>query len=88
MKFESQYLEFKIEYELDKESGMITATIPALSGVTSYGETFAEVEKNIKEAALGYIEMTSEVEVLPKSHLFTDNGTYIRLVIPKYAQHV
>ena len=54
---QKQEFEYKIEYEVDKESGCVTATIPELNFVSSFGDTFAEAEANIKEAALGYLEV-------------------------------
>jgi len=47
---------YKIEYAFDKETGKVTATIPELNHVSSYGDTFEEAEKNIREAALCYLE--------------------------------
>lgn len=48
--------EYKIEYELDKETKQIVATIPELNHISSFGKTFAEAEVNVKEAALCYLE--------------------------------
>ena len=48
--------EYKIEYEIDKKSKKVTAVIPELNHVSSFGDSFAEAEANVKEAALGYIE--------------------------------
>ncbi len=47
---------FRIEYEVDKKSGQIIATTPELNHVSSFGNTFAEAEANVKEAAICYIE--------------------------------
>ena len=47
---------FRIEYQLDKKSGRVVATIPELNHVCSFGDTFAEAEANVKEAALCYLE--------------------------------
>ena len=49
--------EFKIEYAADKETAQITATIPELNHISSFGETFAEAESNVRQAALGYLEV-------------------------------
>ncbi len=48
---------YKIEYGVDKETGQVTATIPELNHVSSFGESFAEAETNVREAALGYLEV-------------------------------
>ena len=53
----SKEFEYKIEYEVDKKSGRIVATIPELNHVSSYGANFAEAESNVREAALGYLEL-------------------------------
>jgi predicted RNase H-like HicB family nuclease len=49
---------FRIEYQVDKKSERIVATIPELNHVSSFGDTFAEAEANVsaKEAALCYLE--------------------------------
>jgi predicted RNase H-like HicB family nuclease len=48
---------YKIEYEMEKETGQVVATIPELNHISSFGESFAEAEANVREAALGYIEV-------------------------------
>ncbi len=53
----SQTFEYKVEYELDKETGQVTATIPELNHISSFGDSFAEAESSIREAALGYMEL-------------------------------
>lgn len=53
----SNELEYKIEYEADKETGQVTATIPELNHISSFGNTFAEAEASVREAALGYLEV-------------------------------
>jgi len=40
---------YKIEYETDKKTGQIVATIPELNHVSSFGDSFAEAEANVKE---------------------------------------
>ena len=60
--------EYKIEYEVDKKSKKVTAVIPELNHVSSFGDSFAEAESNVKEAALGYIEaVMKEKAEMPKS---------------------
>ena len=48
---------YKIEYDADKETGQVMATIPELNHVSSFGDTFAEAEANVREATLGYLEL-------------------------------
>jgi len=47
-------------FEPDKKSGGFTVTIPALPGCISEGDTFEEALKNIKEAAILYLETARE----------------------------
>ena len=54
---EKKEFEYKIEYEADKETGQVIATIPELNHVSSFGDSFAEAEANVKEAAIGYLEV-------------------------------
>ena len=57
------------------------ATIPELNHVSSFGETFAEAEANVREAALGYLEvLVKKHKTLPKPAFHTE-GTYLKLFI-------
>jgi len=77
--------EYKIEYEADKETGQVIATIPELNHVSSFGDTFAEAEAHVREAALGYIEvLIKENKEIPKP-AFRTEGTYLKIFIPKAA---
>ena len=49
--------EYIAVFEPDKKLGGFTATIPALPGYISEGNTFEEAVKNIKEAASLYIDV-------------------------------
>lgn len=74
---------YKIEYEVDTETGQVTATIPELNHISSFGDTFAEAESNVREAALGYVELlVREHKRVPEPAFHTD-GTYLRLLIPE-----
>lgn len=53
----SNELEYKVEYEVDTETGQVVATIPELNHISSFGDTFAEAEANVREAVLGYLEV-------------------------------
>ncbi len=55
---------YKIEYEVDKKSKKVTAVIPELNHVSSFGDSFAETETNVKEAALGYMETIMKEEAI------------------------
>ena len=75
--------EYKIEYEVDKETGQVTATIPELNHLSSFGDTFAEAEANVRDAALGYFEvLTQQNQEIPKPSFRTE-GTYLKIFVPK-----
>jgi predicted RNase H-like HicB family nuclease len=79
----SDELEYKIEYAVDRETHQVTATIPELNHISSFGGSFAEAEANVREAALGYLEVLArEQREIPKPAFRTD-GTYLKLYIPK-----
>ncbi len=50
-------LEFTVEYSFDAENKSVIATVPELNYISSFGKDFAEAEKNIIEAVLGYLEV-------------------------------
>lgn len=76
---------YKVEYETDKKSGMVTATIPELNHVSSFGATFAEAEANVREAALGYLEVLQMQKKQIPEPVFRTEGTYLRIFIPQFA---
>ncbi len=78
----SKEFEYKVEYETDKETGQISATIPELNYLSDYGDTFAEAEANIKEAVIGYLEVLQmEKREIPKPAIRKE-GTYIKILVP------
>jgi len=79
----SKQYEYKIEYEFEPETKQITATIPELNHVSSFGDTFAEAEANVKEAALCYLEaLVKDNEEIPIP-AFRTEGTYLKLFVPQ-----
>jgi len=54
---------YKIEYETDNGTGQVVATIPELNYISSFGDSFAETQVNIQEAALGYLEVMSRLNL-------------------------
>ena len=76
---------YKIEYEVDKKTGQVTATIPELNNVSSFGNTFAEAEANVREAALGYLEVLVKKQKAVPQPAFQTEGTYIKLFVPTFA---
>ena len=57
MKKKVKVLQYTAIFEPDKKVGGFTATIPALPGCISEGDTFEEAAKNIREAAELYLEV-------------------------------
>ena len=77
--------DYKIEYETDKETGDIVATIPELNHTSSFGASFAEAEANVREAALGYLEvLVRDNQEIPKPAFHTE-GTYLKFFVPQIA---
>ena len=60
--------EYIAVFEPDKKMGGFTATIPALPGCISEGDSFEEAVSNIKEAASLYLDVMHEnkEEIPPK----------------------
>jgi predicted RNase H-like HicB family nuclease len=79
----STELTFRIEFEVDKESGQVTASIPELAHVSSFGDTFAEAEANAREAALGYLEVLAREQKEIPMPAFHTEGTYLKLLVPQ-----
>ena len=76
---------YRIEYEADKETGQVVASIPELNHVSSFGKSFAEAESNVREAAIGYIEvLVKKHKDIPRPAFHTE-GTYIKLFVPHLA---
>ena len=73
---------YKIEYEVDKKSGQVLAAIPELGHVSSFGDSFAEAEANIKEAALGYVEALVKAKREIPEPIFKTEGTYLKVFVP------
>lgn len=59
MKKKVKVFQYTAVFEPDSEVGGYTATIPALPGCISEGDTFEEALKNIQEAAELYVEVMS-----------------------------
>ena len=77
--------EYKIEYSVDKETGHVVATIPELNHVSSFGDSFAEAEAHVREAALGYIEVLQETHKEVPKPAFRTEGTYLKIFVPRTA---
>ncbi len=81
----SKEFSYKIEYEADQETGQVVATIPELNHISSFGDNFAEAEANVREAALGYLEvLVKGKKEIPKP-TFQTEGTYLKLLLPTAA---
>lgn len=57
---------FQVLLEWDPEEGLWVTYVPALNGISTFGETKAEALANTREAILGYLE-AAEKEGLPVS---------------------
>jgi predicted RNase H-like HicB family nuclease len=79
----SNELEYRVEYAVDTETGQVVATIPELNNLSSFGDTFAEAEANIREAVLGYLELLVRERGEAPRPIFRTEGTYLRLLIPR-----
>lgn len=76
---------YRVEYEIDKETGRVMACVPELNNLSSFGDSFAEAETNIKEAVLGYLEvLAKDKQEIPKS-IFKTDGTYLKVFLPNFA---
>ena len=62
MKKKVKVLHYTAVFEPDKDVGGYTATIPALPGCISEGNTFEDALKNIQEAAELYLEVMQKHE--------------------------
>ncbi len=73
-------LHYQIQFDYKSNLGLFSATIPALGGLMVTGETFAEVEAGIKDAALQYLErLKLDNEPLPLDERDLQEGIYIRI---------
>ena len=73
---------YKIEYKTDKKTGQVVATIPELNHVSSFGDSFAEAEANVREAAQGFIEVLLKKHKDIPQPVFNTEGTYIKIFVP------
>ena len=75
---------YKIEYEVDKETGQISATIPRLNHISSFGDTYEEAKAMVKEAAEGYLEWTQKEKFESiNSPVVKTDGRYLTILSPK-----
>lgn len=77
---------YKIEYEVDEETGQISATIPKLNHISSFGDTYEEAEAMVKEAAEGYLEWIEKekFESINPPMVKTD-GRYLTILSSKFS---
>jgi len=73
-------LHYQIKFSYDPDRGVFSALIPALGNLLATGETFAEAEANIRDAALQYLEaMHLDDMPLPLQEHDLEEGIYIRI---------
>jgi len=73
--------EYKIEYEVDKKTGQVVAIVPELNHTSSFGDSFAEAEANVREAVLGYLEVLEKKQKQVPKPVFHTEGTYLKFYI-------
>lgn len=74
---------YRIEFGYDPQKEIFTASIPALGRLEVRGETFAEAEAGIKEAALQYLEsLRLDSQPLPLDERDLEEGIYIKIRRP------
>jgi antitoxin HicB len=58
---------FKVLFEWDEETGVYSATVPALPGCVTQGNNLHETVERVREAITGYLEaLQLQGESLPK----------------------
>jgi len=68
----TKVLSYKVVFEPAEEGGY-TAYVPSLPGCISEGDTYREVQKNIKEAIEGWIEVSRKFgDEIPRSDVIID----------------
>lgn len=73
-------LHYKIKFSYDSQRGIFAALIPALGNLSASGETFAEAETSIRDAALRYLEdLHLDDRPLPLQEHDLEEGIYIRI---------
>lgn len=80
----SKELKYKIEYEVDEETKQISATIPELNHISSFGDTYEEAEVMVKEAAEGYLEMIRMEKVKKSKSVVKTDGKYLKILTPEF----
>jgi len=75
-------LQYRIEYEVDKKTRQVIATIPELNHVSSFGASFAEAEANVREAVAGYLEVLRRERRRIPEPAFKTEGTYLKIFSP------
>lgn len=78
----SKEFHYKIQYEIDNETKQVMAVIPELNHLSSFGDSFAEAEANIREAVLGYLETLMKTKQQIPEPAFSTDGTYLKLFVP------
>jgi predicted RNase H-like HicB family nuclease len=75
------YVQYRVIYKFDKETGEVCAEIPALNYISDSGRNFKEAERNIKKAVSIFLEhLTSRSMPIPPETGRT--GTFIRVPFP------
>ncbi len=76
-------IHYRIQFGYDPQLEIFTATIPALGHLQVRGETFAEAEVRIKEAAMQFLEsLRLDSKALPLDEKDLEEGIYIKIRRP------
>ncbi|MBI2899729.1 MAG: type II toxin-antitoxin system HicB family antitoxin [Planctomycetes bacterium] len=74
---------YRVEFETDRESGMIVVSIPTLNFTGDFGPTVEEALRRLRKLAAGYIEtLLEEREPVPASDAL-GSGIFITLALPR-----
>jgi len=76
---------YKIVYEVDKETGQISASVPKLNHISSYGDTYEEATTMLKEAVECYLE---GMEIIKKRQTSKPKtmveGAHLKILAPLF----
>jgi predicted RNase H-like HicB family nuclease len=76
--YNNMFTQYKIQYDFDPETRSVTAVVPALNYLSSFGDNFQKAEQNIKEAIQAYLEaLIKEHLEIPQEKIL--EGTFLKV---------
>jgi len=81
------YSTYKIKYQFDKKTGQVTAEVPSLNYLSSFGKNFKQAEANIKEAIQIYLEALAKEHAPAPAEDRPRWGTFIKVPMPESARY-